>query len=523
MNRFLLLIIFWTWASVAPTLAMPAVVIRFAHNQLEPSVIRAFDQVAESYMTRHPEVRIEQILVPARVYRSWIRTQLIGGTAPQLIELTPLVTQDLLARYFLPLSQEVGFPNPYNAGTPLEHVPWQGTFWDGLNSKPNYSAVLVQHYGIPNTLLTRRVIYNRDLFVRLTGAARVPRTSSEFIQFAEIVTNARPGLTVVPLVTHGDHVEALLEHCISAVSHDLALRLDHTRRRTGWDFEPAQGYLTGAWSLRSPEIAAGLEAFQRIGRYLPLGANQFVPQDASFMFLQGRAVALIATSAEASALRELVPFPLVIGPLPLPGADDETLGRFFAHPLAEADLRSSGSFGIVRGAAHSAVALDFLRWMSSQAVHQRFVATSGWNPVVRGVVANGGAEPFQPVLSGVPSGIRLMLFGDETSQLVRINLHRLIGPRASVNGFIDAVEPGYRDALRRGWQRNVLIESRNIIRLDGSIAAAWSQPDSSVSEEQAELLADQRINLELTQKWTEFAPSVDFRVQSQTLSETDPE
>ncbi len=280
MSRFLPVLGALVIAVAAPGRGAEPIIVRFAHNQLEPSVVKAFEEVARSYMAAHPGVRIEQTLVPARVYRSWVRTQLIGGTAPQLIELTPMVTQDLIARFFLPLSTAVALPNPDNAGTALEGAPWRATFWDGLNTKPNYSGVLAQHYGIPSTLLTRRVIYNRDLLRRFTGAEEVPRTSAEFVAFAERTAAEGGRPPVAALVTHGEHVEALLEHCVSAVSPELKRRLDPTRRRTGWDFEPAQGYLTGEWSLRSPEIVAGLAAFRRIGRFLPLGANQFNPQDA---------------------------------------------------------------------------------------------------------------------------------------------------------------------------------------------------------------------------------------------------
>jgi raffinose/stachyose/melibiose transport system substrate-binding protein len=115
----------------------PSIVIRFAHSGLEPAVVAAFDELAASYMARRPEVQVEQLTVPPRLYRSWIRTQLVGGTAPQLIELTPQVTQDLLSRFFLPLTPWIRSPNPYNAATPLQDVPWQSTFRDNLNTKPN--------------------------------------------------------------------------------------------------------------------------------------------------------------------------------------------------------------------------------------------------------------------------------------------------------------------------------------------------------------------------------------------------
>src|SRR5688572_4566704 len=94
--------------------------LRIAHFYLEPGLREAFAAVAADYHRLNPRVQVEQVAVPERVFRSWINTQLLGGTAPDLVLLDGGVFgMDHFARYFLPLNQAVDRPNPYNAGTPL--------------------------------------------------------------------------------------------------------------------------------------------------------------------------------------------------------------------------------------------------------------------------------------------------------------------------------------------------------------------------------------------------------------------
>jgi raffinose/stachyose/melibiose transport system substrate-binding protein len=50
------------------------ITIRFSHWQLESGVREAFDVLARDYEELHPEVRIEQLPIPIRIYRQWTST-----------------------------------------------------------------------------------------------------------------------------------------------------------------------------------------------------------------------------------------------------------------------------------------------------------------------------------------------------------------------------------------------------------------------------------------------------------------
>ena len=60
-------------------------IIRFAHWQLEGGIVDALNEACRLYEQLHPDVDVEQIEVPERAYVQWVRTQVVGRTAPDLI------------------------------------------------------------------------------------------------------------------------------------------------------------------------------------------------------------------------------------------------------------------------------------------------------------------------------------------------------------------------------------------------------------------------------------------------------
>ena len=69
-------------------------VIRLAHWQLEPGMREAFDAIIADYEALHPNVRVKQVNIPGRVWRQWLRTQLVGGNPPDLIEVANYLVSD---------------------------------------------------------------------------------------------------------------------------------------------------------------------------------------------------------------------------------------------------------------------------------------------------------------------------------------------------------------------------------------------------------------------------------------------
>ena len=97
------------------------IVIRLAHWQIEEGPREAMVALVKRYEELNPHIRVEVLAVPGNVYKQWLRTQLIGGNATDIIEFGSFIggVNDIPPRFFDPISQYMELPNPYNRGTPL--------------------------------------------------------------------------------------------------------------------------------------------------------------------------------------------------------------------------------------------------------------------------------------------------------------------------------------------------------------------------------------------------------------------
>src|SRR5690606_33892358 len=60
--------------------------IRVAHWQIEVGPPEGLEAIIKLYEELNPGIRVEQVLVPGRIYLQWLRTNLIGGTGADIIE-----------------------------------------------------------------------------------------------------------------------------------------------------------------------------------------------------------------------------------------------------------------------------------------------------------------------------------------------------------------------------------------------------------------------------------------------------
>lgn len=417
------------------------VVLRLAHWQLEAGVKEGFDQIARDYEALHPQVRIVQMRIPQRVFSQWALTQLIGGTAPDLIEIGYNLETLQQARYLTPLTEVVGQPNPYNAGTPLEHVPWRSTFIDGL--AVGYNDKLGDYYGVPTFFATVRVFYNRDLMRRITGDDLPPTTFDEFIRLCERARAfaAAQRAALVPISGSRDNAPFMLDELFEGMSQKLVQEFSRGQGLYASQDSFFLALLAEEWSLHSPAIRAGLELMREVGRYMQPGFLQLRREDAVFAFTQGNALMLAAGSWETSGLVAQSRFPIGVFRLPLPGPDHPRYGRFtWGRPAESSGRAVTGPFGVTRDSRHPSEALDFLRFLTSQRSHQKFVEESRWLPVVVGVRVPESMRGFEPDLTGSLPGLNLR-WGTEIRRVTENHWHLLFSEGGGVEAFCRAVAP----------------------------------------------------------------------------------
>ena len=448
--------------------------IRFAHWQLEGGIRDAFNVVARDYEALHPDVRVEQMLVPQSLYASWGMVQIVGGAAPDLVEIGLGMGGPEVYSYFRPITEEIDQPNPYNAGTPLAGVRWRNTYADGMETA--YHPQSFECYGASVFASTTRIYYNVDLLREITGRDVPPRTFEEFqVLCAQVRAYAqRTHRLLTPLAGSQQTAAVYLDDFFRNQMQRLACEINPGLRfpvddKTGVNLLYL-AYLNGEWTLDHPGVRGGTELTRLISQEMPPGFLQFSRNDAMFYFAQGRALMMLAYSQDATGLLRQVSFPVGVFRNPLPQPAATGFGANFLGGNAEGALNVYGLFGIPCTSAQPALALDFLRFLTSQAEDRKFARTAGSLPVIVGVEPEGLMKQFTPDGRGFPPGPSL-IYGNVGHVFLK-HLHHLTGPDASDDAYLDAVGRELAGAMRadlEGGRRNQI---RSIALNDTSIEAA---------------------------------------------------
>lgn len=450
--------------------------IRFAHWQLEGSVREAFDAIVRDYEKLHPNVQIEQMAIPEKIGKNWARTQLVGGMAPDFIQLGGVMGTDdeILARYFQPLGSEVDQPNPYNAGTELAGVPWRETFIDGLSSTPNYSAALLDYFGVPSSMFTLRMYYNRDLWKVVLGDTPTPGHFEDFVEICQRTSEYRfpGGGRLLPIAGSKYNAPYVMNALFSSQTQKMRISLDSSHSLAFGESGLALSYLDHNWSWDTPAVQSGLELMARAGKHMQAGFLSLGRDDALFYFAQQRALMISTGSWDASSLRVQVPFEMGVFRIPLPSPDDPKYGEFVEGQTSEAGVETGVSFGITKGSQHPEVALDFLQFLTSRSSNEKFSKLSGWLPAVVGVPLEKNIAPFEPITEGYPTGFVPDLgVGANTTRLFSNNLYELVGPNGSVPQFTARMKAGFADALVADLRLSCQNQTRNAAAKDLTIGA----------------------------------------------------
>lgn len=386
-------------------------VIRIAHWQLERGYREAMQKVIDEYEKLHPDVKVEQMPVTERVYPQWLNTHLIAGTAPDLCELgmARLTNrEESTVRYFLPLSGYITRTNPYNRGTDLENVPWKETLADGMRG--GFREGLQEYYGIPTTIVSMRLYYNRDLLREVTGSDAPPQSFGHWMRQCELVReHARAtGQRILPIVScySMGPIQQKYEVAFTA-RYEQALDLDLNGDVS--EIESYIGLRKGVVTLDSPSVQAMFQLLRRIGEQMQQGFSAMDRQEAQFKFANGQAAFMFTGSWDASGTVSQAAkkgFSVGICDLPLPAPGEE----FAEHVLGranEANTAGASTFGLHRGSRHVEQAIDFLMFLTSRSGNELMNRESEWPPLTLGARPSSLMEPFMPDPRGYNTRVSL--------------------------------------------------------------------------------------------------------------------
>lgn len=444
------------------------VVIRVTHWQIEAGPREAFEALIKRYEELNPRVRVEQVAVPGSVYSQWLRTQLIGGTASDIIEFGQHMQgmNDVPPRFFAPISDYVEDPNPYNRGTPLEGVRWRDTFHDGLNTPDTYIANLGNYYAVTQCMLSIRLFYNPELLQKLTGRAAPPRTYTELRELNTALAhyNATAADTVVPLAGSQFNSFILISPLLTRGGYDVTFGMDRFRDHGPLAPDAGLEYLRGMWDYRRPEMLATMQVIREVSLMMRPGFQQLERDAAMQDFLRGRALMIATGTWDATSLRTMAPFALGVAEFPWPKRADGTECRYWWSPWSEGGGTTAMAMYVNKASPHQAEAIDFLRFITSVEGNTIFAHTSGWLPSIREVPVPDYAKVYLPRFEGFMARTNFSHgFGSETRDLWERQAYQLTSAQGSVDNFITAVEAQFTTALRRDIQtsmRNMTISLR---------------------------------------------------------------
>jgi len=393
------------------------ITLRIGHWQLEASVREALNAMAEDYARTHPRVKIIQDAIPESIYGQWVSTQLMGNTAPDMLELglgLPYhVWVSYYNRYFIPLTRHVNRPNPYNRGTELEGVPLRQTFKDAMRS--SYVQEMQEYISIPLSQFGVRIFYNRDLLKKLTGRDEAPQEYRAFLRVCEEIERHRDpkGRPYIAIAGSKYHLPMWESMMFDPLTYALHRKCDFNRDGFVGNDELYVAFKIGLVDFNHPALRARFRMMREVTSHFQVGYTGLTRDEAVFLFAQQRAVFISTGTWDARSLQKQAEGRFRVGVMdfPLPRKDDPEFGDVIEGPIYEQPM-GGFPFGITRTCRHPDVALDFLLFLAGQKQNEKLNRIIGWIPSVRGARVDPLLKAFEPHLVGVYSCMNFFLGGD---------------------------------------------------------------------------------------------------------------
>jgi raffinose/stachyose/melibiose transport system substrate-binding protein len=403
------LVFLWSVVSIASRrseAAKPDIVsIRIAHWQLEAGAREGLAEAAAEYQKLHPNVHIIQEAIPESTYGQWMSTQLMGGTAPDIVQAgmveAPLMTA-FFTRYLLPLSSYVTQPNPYNAGTDLEGVPLFLTFKDGM--RRSFIDETQEFMTIPLALVSLRLFYNKTLLKQLTGLDEVPKDFRTFLKVCEQIRSQKQpnGQPYVAIAGSRYHFTRWEDSMAKPLTYDALREIDFNRDGRFSKDEMFMGFATGKVDFSNPAYRASFKMVEAITKELPSGWSGLGRDEALFNFAQEKAVFTSGGIYEAGGIQEQAQgkFELGVADFPVPAPSDPEFGTIIQGPRYELP-DGNMPMAVTRTSRHPDVAVDFLLFLTSRNQNEKFNKRLKWIPIVVGASTDPFLKVFEPNLDGV--------------------------------------------------------------------------------------------------------------------------
>lgn len=282
--------------------------------------------ILDAFHAQYPNIRI--IFDPTNPpdYNATLRTQLEGGTAPDLFYLRSYATsRQLFEEGFLePLGDLPGLMENF---TPEARAPWATD--DGLP------------YGVPFIAVSHGIYYNKDIFNEL--GLSIPQTWEELLEIAQVIKDA------------GYDAFANASGDEWTIAEIVFMNLAPTFIG---GYEGRQAYLRGERCFNDPHAVAAFQAVADIAPFLPEGQEALTYYDSQQLFLMGEAAMWMGGSWDIPFFESQQP-DFEWGVFAIPAPEGQEMSYVTFHMDAGMGLNAATS------EAKKAAARKFLEWMTT--------------------------------------------------------------------------------------------------------------------------------------------------------------
>ncbi|MEO6873399.1 MAG: extracellular solute-binding protein [Opitutaceae bacterium] len=499
------LAVWWVFTRSTPLIQQRPVTIRFAHWQIERGPPDGIAAAIKRYEELNPRVHVEQLLIPgATVYPQWMRSNLAGGTGPDLMEWGSWLAgqRDIPARYFTPLTAELAKPNPYNKGTSQEGIPWEKTFHDNLLVPRRDSPEPGQIYAVTISEATVRLFCNIKLLQQCTGSTAAPTSFDDLRKIIARIEDyaRRTRQPIHALAGSGDNGLWIAESLFSAPLMGVSRSIDDKGYLYTYNRDVLAAYLEGRWSYGSPAVSAGLRLVREVTGAMKPGFLQLHRDDAMLEFFRGEAVFIYTGTWDATSLRRMAPFTVVPMRLPNVLPSDPEVGRYIIGIGGEGQGETSVAMYLNRYSEHKAEALDFLKFLTSVPGNQLFTDASLWLPSVNGVKLPEEIKDFRNYQLGHSFGqAPYDIIGSEVNGEWKRHFYQLVGEQGSVKQFATALDEVMPVAIRTDLQNEMrntllLVKPQDALIVANAEMATATPTDGHYRERQLEMEAGQTMS-----------------------------
>lgn len=549
----------------------------------------AIDEYNALPHVRDANYRVEQMAITERVYTQFLNVHLIAGTAPDIaVASGPVSAGGDMARFFSALGDYVNDPNPYNApeyqrpgldpelAESLATDPWRNTFFDNLEG--GFNVQLNDYFAVPASIWGGiRLFYNVDLLSKAKQLAHEASQSEPQPAWLERLWQAPGDGDSGYLLQSEDNLawladpEAIPEtlgqfflFCYAAEAYAESIGSSTLKPISGSNYPPSNlaldykypflanfheeiDFFTGTglialeivdsfsrrvWDFDQPAVKAYFHMARELSNFYPAGFLGLDREQAIRRFVLGQATVISAGGWDASSIftsvntrdQEGDRFKVVVGEPPLP-APGERWYQYLKNPMTEAETKGGVPLSINKQSRHFNQSLDFLKFLSSHRINERFNAQAGWLPVAHGAEPVEHMVAFMPSTEGIPGGwtIRLNNVRSGIGPMWTRNLKQFFTGNFAYEDFAATVTD-YLDDPRLGWLSLWQTEyqrSRDISRARDRIRSidhfkSMFMNEASAADRERALILDTVIaneGADLRNAWSRLYPDTPFLEQ----------